>query len=111
MPMFLADADGRLVFYNEPAEEILGRTFAEVGEISQREWSDLLAPEREDGTPLSYEERPSGIAFVEQRPVHMTFGITALDGRKVRISATAMPLFARQEEFLGILTIFWELPS
>jgi PAS domain-containing protein len=109
MPMFVADAEGRLVFYNEPAEEIVGRTFAELGEISAREWSDLLQPERPDGTPLPYEERPSGIAFTERRPVHMNFGITALDGRKRLLSATAMPLFAREEVFLGILTIFWEL--
>ena len=27
---FIADAQGRLVFYNEAAEEILGRTFAEA---------------------------------------------------------------------------------
>ena len=28
---FIADATGGLVFFNEPAEEILGRTFAEAG--------------------------------------------------------------------------------
>ena len=30
---FISDAAGRLVYYNEPAERILGRTFAEAGEM------------------------------------------------------------------------------
>ena len=30
-PVFISDDEGRLVFYNESAEELLGRTFAEAG--------------------------------------------------------------------------------
>src|SRR5438093_13520920 len=41
-PMFVADADGNLVFYNEPAEIILGRTFAEAGEMPAEDWADLF---------------------------------------------------------------------
>jgi PAS domain-containing protein len=108
MPMFLTNADGRLVFYNEPAEELVGRTFAETGEISAREWTELLDPEALDGGPLAFEDRPSGIAFTERRPAHDTFRITTFDGRKREISVTALPLFAREDDFLGVLTMFWE---
>ena len=34
---FIADADGNLVFYNEATEDLLGRTFAEAGEMSAAE--------------------------------------------------------------------------
>jgi PAS domain-containing protein len=108
MPMFVADAEGRLVFYNEPAEQLLGRTFAETGEISAREWLGLLSPESLDGAALEFEARPTGIALLERRPAHDVFRITGFDGRTRVISATTVPLFARADEFLGLVAIFWE---
>jgi PAS domain-containing protein len=111
MPMFVVDSEGRLVFYNEPAELLIGRTFGEMGEISAREWTELLVPETLDGKPFEFESRPTGIAFIERRPAHDRFKITGLDGRKRTISATTLPLFAREEEFLGVVAIFWEQPD
>src|SRR5213593_534611 len=108
MPMFIADGEGRVVFYNEPAEQLLGRTFAEAGEISAKDWTEMLAPESLEGRPLPFEERPTGIAFLEQKPAHERFRITAFDGRKLEISVTTLPLFARKDEFLGVVAIFWE---
>ena len=32
-PTFVNDAEGTLVYYNEPAEGVLGRSFAEAGEM------------------------------------------------------------------------------
>ena len=52
---FIADATGELVYYNEPAEEILGRTFAEAGSMSADEWSSLFQVEDLDGAPLPLE--------------------------------------------------------
>jgi PAS domain-containing protein len=107
-PMFVTDADGRLVFYNEPAEELLGQTFAETGEISAAEFVSLFHPEDREGKPLPIEKLPSRIAFLERRPAHSSLHITALDGTKREISSTAFPLFVREDEFLGVLAIFWE---
>lgn len=107
-PMFVADETGRLVFYNEPAEVLLGRSFAETGEISADEWTSLFAPETPDGDPIPFEQRPSGIAFTERRPAHGTLWVTGRDGRRREISATAFPLFARAQELIGVISIFWE---
>ena len=111
MPMFVADAEGRLVFYNEPAEQLIGRTFAEMGEISAREWTTLLSPETLEGSPFEFEARPTGIALLERRPAHDRFRITGFDGRSRVISVTTLPLFARADEFLGVVAIFWEQPD
>ena len=59
-PMFVADADGNLVFYNEPAEDVLGKSYAEIGEISAEEWTKLFKPEDLSGQPLGFAERPTG---------------------------------------------------
>lgn len=107
-PIYIADADETLVYFNEPAEGIAGRSFAETGEIPVREWADMLAPQAADGQPLEREDMPGGIAFMERRPAHGNLCITGLDGVKREIATTAFPLFGPDEEFHGIMVIFWE---
>ena len=41
MPIFIVDPDGTLVFYNEPAEAILGHRFEETGEMPADEWATV----------------------------------------------------------------------
>lgn len=108
-PIYIADADERLVYFNEPAEQIAGRSFAETGDIPMREWTEMLAPSSADGEPLQREETPGGIAFSGRRPAHGSLCITGLDGVRRDIATTAFPLFGPEEEFHGIMVIFWEL--
>lgn len=110
-PMFVADADGRLVFYNEPAERVIGRSYSEAGEMAPETWGAMLEIEDLDGNPLSLEVRPSGIALLERRPSHQVVQITGLDGAKRIVSVTAFPLFAHADELVGIVLIFWEEPT
>jgi PAS domain-containing protein len=105
---FLIDAAGRLVYFNEPAERILGRSFAELGELGEADWASLLAVEELDGTAMPSEARPAAIALRERRPAHHSFRLTALDGLPREISATAFPLLASADELVGVVSIFWE---
>jgi PAS domain-containing protein len=108
VPMFVADDEGRLVFYNEPAEELLGRTLLETGEMPLEEWRQLLSPQTLDGRPLPDDESPIRVAFDEHRPFHNRLRITSVAGETYEISSTAFPLFGRGREFMGIVTLFWE---
>jgi PAS domain-containing protein len=110
-PMLIADADGSLVYFNEPAEEVLGRTFAEAGEMPAEEWESLFVTEHLDGRPMTLAEMPGGIAFVDRHPAHGSLRIQALDGERRTISVTAFPLFAHTAEFVGVVTIFWQEPD
>ena len=105
---FIADADGDLVFYNEAAEAILGRTYAEAGAMPAAEWPSLFRVEAPDGTPLPLEKLPGGIALAEKRPAHASIYIVGLDGERRMISITAMPLFAHPTEVVGMIAFFWE---
>ena len=49
MPIFLVDADGTLIFYNEPAERLLGMRFEETGEMPANEWATKWMPTTVDG--------------------------------------------------------------
>lgn len=107
-PTLLADNDGVLVFFNEAAEEVVGKTFAETGEMPLAEWEANFDPRTIDsGEPLPLERRPSGIALRERRPIHERMHVTSADGVGRDVSVTAFPLFAHADEFVGIVTIFW----
>jgi PAS domain S-box-containing protein len=106
-PMLIADADGRLVFYNEAAEEIVGRPFSEVGELPIDEWTASFQPRTQEAEPLPAEERPVRRAFDERRASHERFVITSQDGVEREVGVTAFPLFAHADEFVGVVAIFW----
>jgi len=107
-PMFVTDASGDLVFFNEPAEVILGRSFTEAGEMPAAEWATLFKVEDLEGRPIELTDMPAGIAFTEQRPAHGTICIRGLNGYRRVISVTAFPLFAHTAEFVGVVAVFWE---
>ena len=106
-PMGITDAEGRLVYFNEAAESIIGSTFAEAGEMPFEEWSANAAPRTSEGEPLPLDRRPAAIALNERREAHERFTVTGLDGVEREISVTAFPLFAHADEFIGMVAIFW----
>lgn len=111
MPIFLVDPQGNLIYYNEPAEEILGRRFEETGEMPVEEWSTLYQPEDETGKPLAPESLPLVVALTQHAPAHRTMWIQGLDGVRRRIEITAFPLNGQAERYLGALAIFWEIKT
>ena len=107
-PTLIANEEGQLVFFNEAAEEIVGRTFAETGEMALDEWTASFAPRtRTSEEPLPAERRPARIALDQRRPAHEQFRITSQDGVDRDVAVTAFPLFAHADEFVGIMVIFW----
>ncbi len=108
-PIFLVDPDGTLLYFNEPAETVLGQTYAEAGEMALEEWGTKFYPEDpESGDKLSPEELPLAAALARRKPAHRPIAITGMDGVKRNIAITAFPLFARTDEFVGAVAIFWE---
>ncbi len=105
---FVADAAGQLVFYNERAEEILGRSFAEAGAMPAESWTTTFHVEDVDGAPMPLDQMPPGIALMERRPAHGKLWITGLDGRRRLLSVTALPLFSTPTELVGMVSIFWQ---
>jgi PAS domain-containing protein len=108
MPIFVVDAEGALVYYNEPAEELLGHRYEETGQLSLELWGRLWTPTDSDGEPLPPERLPVAVAVRERRPAQETLWIRGLDGVTRRITITAIPLHGRTSELLGALAIFWE---
>ena len=108
-PIYIADADGNLVYFNEPAERIASVRFREHRDKTVDDFVKELAPETLDGKPLPREQQPGGIAFTQRRHAHATMRITGFDGQKRTVQTTAHPLLGPDDEFHGIMSIFWEL--
>jgi len=106
-PMFLLDADMNLVYFNDAAEQLIGKPFAEVGEISGEEFGTVLELAQEDGSPLRRRDSPAGVAFFERRPAHRTLQATGYDGVRRLLDATAYPLFGKNDEMHGVVSVFW----
>jgi PAS domain-containing protein len=108
-PVFLVDPDGNLLFYNEPAELILGRRFAETGTMSAAEWSTAFKATDDNDVPLRPDELPLSVALAERQPAHKRFWIVGLDHDRRYIETTALPLIGQADRFLGAVAFFWEL--
>ena len=106
---FLVDPKGTLLFYNEPAEVLLGKRFDETGAMPAEEWSTIFAPVDLEGQPIPSAELPLMIALDERRPAYERFFIQGLNGVRRHIEVVALPILGIQGEFLGAVALFWEL--
>lgn len=111
MPIFLIDEQGNLIFYNEPAEQILGRRFEEAGEVEIDEWTHIIQMTDEKGESIPYDQRPLVNALLQQRPNFRQVWISAFDNIPRFIALTTFPLIGQTGRFLGAMAIFWELDS
>ena len=111
MPIFIVDRTGILVFYNEPAEKILGLRFDETGELGPAEWATKFEPTDDAGMALAPEAIPLYVALAEHQPAHGTFWIQGLDGQRRYIAVTAFPIIGQAERQHGAIAIFWETAS
>jgi len=110
-PTLIIDANGDLVYFNDAAAEVLGRSYLDVGALHASRWQELFQPRTlDDEEPLTAEQTPGGVALMERRPVHDSFAFRGLDGREREITVTAFPLFSHPDEVVGVMSIFWELP-
>ena len=106
-PTLIADDRGYLVFYNEAAEAVVGRRFAETGEMPLDDWLAAFEPKTLASEPIPPERRPAQLALQERRASHLRYLVTGADGIEREIEVTALPLFAHTDDFVGIVVAFW----
>jgi len=110
LPVFLIDAGGALVYFNEPAEPLLGVRFDEVGELSMPDWLARFRPGDEDGRELAADAVPLVVALREARAVNSRLTIAGLDGVRRAIETTSFPLRGQGGDLLGAVALFWSSP-
>jgi PAS domain-containing protein len=112
VPVLVVDPTETVVFYNEPAERILGLRFEETGRVSPEE-ADRLVETRDD--PVAAEKgavRPMLVALRERRPAHARRWVRRRgDDVWLEVEITAFPLIGQDETLLGAVVMFWEHPD
>jgi PAS domain-containing protein len=109
MPVFITDTTGNLIFYNEPAEKVLGSRFDETGELKMDEWGTMFKQKDDEGEEIPAGQLPLSKTIMDQKPHHKSFWIESLQGKKEKISVTSYPIIGRAGTFLGAVAIFWEI--
>ncbi|MFC3880210.1 hypothetical protein ACFOSV_08485 [Algoriphagus namhaensis] len=107
LPVFLVDPEGNLLYYNEPAENILGVRFSETGAMSQDEWTTMFKPKDEQGNVLSAHDLPLVKTLTDHMPAHGSFFIESFKGESHLIHVTSIPVEGRPKRFLGAMALFW----
>lgn len=109
IPVFITDTHGNLIFYNEPAEQLLGVRYEETGEMKVEVWSTVFKPMDEKGNQLAPDDLPLVKTLKNCKPYHKVFWIESLKGNKGKISVTSYPIMGRASNFLGAVALFWEM--
>ena len=107
VPMLLADENGDLLFFNEPAEVLLGQRFDDVGELALEERRQIFAFRDENGMPVPPDQPPLVVALRERRPVHRRVWVRGFDGHDREIEVTAFPLLGGGGHLIGGVAMFW----
>ncbi len=106
--IILIGPDGLPLFFNEPAEELLGQRFDETEPMSIEQWSSLLEATDDAGAPMPLDDRPIPVALREQRPTHKRFALRGFNGVLHPVEGLGFPLVDRARRQLGAVGIFWK---
>ena len=111
LPIWVSGLDGDLVYYNEPAEQLLGVRYDEAGTMPLAELTKTFKVETADGLPMTQDRFPLAIALQERRPYHARLRYCGLDGVWRDVEVTAFPFEGEGRRPLGAVTIWWEVPK
>ena len=111
IPVFITDTVGNLLYYNEPAEDILGKRYEDTGEMPVEVWGTIFKSKDESGKLLDPEELPLVKTLLNQLPYFKTFWIESLQGTTEKTSVSSYPIIGRAGIFHGAVAIFWRKPD
>jgi PAS domain-containing protein len=108
-PAFLLDDEAAVVFYNEAAAALLGRSFEDAGRMEADQWTRAFGPFDGKGSPVEVDALATTEAIRHGRPAHATFTIRVAGGEERAIEASAFPIVASEAGSSGAMILFWPL--
>lgn len=108
-PALLVDHEATLVFYNEAAAAVLGRSFEDAGRMTPEQWSAAFGPFDSDDRPIEVDRLAITEAIRAGRPAHGRFRVRTGAGDPSSVEASAFPIVASEEGSSGAMILFWPL--
>jgi PAS domain-containing protein len=109
LPIVIVDPSHVVVYYNEPAEQMLGRRFDEGAAVPQTELPEVFDFTDDSGRRIPSTEMALATALRTRLVSHRTFRMVGRDGVQHHIESTAIPLIGNAGRFLGAVGIFSEI--
>ena len=78
--VFLVDAEGTVIYYNEAAEQLLARKFIEGAGMPAEEWSTVFRPRDAEGRTVPLQSLALGTTMLKREPAHDIVTILGADG-------------------------------
>ncbi len=104
--LYVTDADGRILYYNEPAVELWGYR----PRIPDDQWCGSWKLFWPDGTPMAHAECPMAQAIKQRRPIRGQEGIAERpDGTRIPFMPLPTPLFDDAGEMIGALNLLVDI--
>ena len=109
VPVLVVDTTGTVVFYNEPAERILGLRFEETGRIAPEEADRLIELSDDPAAGPEDAGRPIVTVLQQRRPMHARRRLLRRADRvRLDVELTAFPVIDQEDRLLGAVAMFWE---
>ena len=109
-PGFLVNRPGDMIFYNEAAGALLGRPFAESGQLSAQDWVGTFGPLDENGEPVPLDQQELTLALRQNRAAHTRARIRSLGGDEHDVEVSGVPVIGN-DGFQGAMVFFWPAGS
>ena len=108
VPTWITDNEGRLLYFNESVESIIGLRFEEADELPADDLADRFAMTEVDGTPIANYDRPLIIALTKQMPAHRRMCLRNSDQTLRELEVTAIPILSTGDRHLGAMATIWD---
>lgn len=107
-PALVLDKDGKLLFFNEGIELMIGIRFDEVGVLPADDWIALVNVRLSDDSPFRLETVPGWTDIQQSRPGLGHARLRTPDGIERLVRVVSTPLFTPLGEFVGAIAQVWE---
>jgi PAS domain-containing protein len=108
IPIWMMDERGDLLYYNEPAERLLGISFDDAGPLHADQLNRVFNITDLEGNPLDDTHLPVLSALANRQPAHHRVRFHGLDGMSREVEISAIPVEGQGKRFLGVFATFWE---
>src|SRR5262249_13436448 len=104
VPVVVVDTAGTVVFYNEPAERILGARCGEPGRTGARGAAGVIELSDDPAANPDEPKRPIIAALQQRRPAHARRWLLRRGDRvRLQVELTAFPVVDQEERLLGAM--------
>ncbi|HJN74557.1 MAG TPA: hypothetical protein QGF58_11540 [Myxococcota bacterium] len=104
-PTLLFDDCGALVYFNQAAALVVGRSFSESGSMAPEEWHAAFRVEGADGKVVGWEDSPLARALASEHATQHTLSLRGMDGQRRVVTLTSFPIRGLSQGQAGVLVL------